>query len=1076
MLSISVDPALTLGLVRVFAALACIALSGFLLVYFAFGLRHPLTAIATALPVGLASILLVSNLLAYVVGTPRAFTVGLLAVLAIAILIAVFRRGYFRPLHSPSRLDVVLFIAAAALLLVLSVVNYAVYPVWDYFVHFWLANTIRFGNFPVMAPGAPSLHAEYHYGGPFLAAMLAHFGQMDSAVVFFILTPIAATAAYLAAAMLAAQVLGSLRLGLLAGLFFSFGGGLRLFIDPIRRIQLRWFTPDSTAASDAVSDAFSRISLRTFEAYPHFLKFPHFLLAWSILLSVMVLVVHCERSTQRPDTPRSVWLRWGLTGAFFASLALVEISIFAIGFAAWGALSLWQAVRLRRFSILGNYALAAMPAALLAIFQGGFITSVLFFSPPGGTGLSNSFEISPFSLSVVVGYPQLQFTYPPTWVAVYLTIFGVPLLAAPFLLVWAFRARHNLQLAWLAVIATAGLLVPHIIIYLHSNTLLRWAEFGHATLALLLGIGTLKIAASLQRRWLGSVLFLFCAALTVGWPLMVSLDNLRNDGKAVLGRSTEDHWTISPLHRQSDHIDWLTGRHYPFHMGTEAREFLRALPPTARVLTNRFPEVPLLIRGFAPHKNVDRFSYTNFRYPGPTYFDALYRLDPLSMQQYGITHLVINLKWIRQTDPSTHATLHNPRYFSLLFSDEESQEGFAWHRVYQVHPEFYEDSPAPSQDLMRTLAQIVPEGASVYVSPAIPDDIRWAMHYVLRERQVSGSLAFRNHINELLQVAEPQPDDAYDFALLIDEPPVERWLNWPHTPQDLPSTWGLHASQRIWHALSVGLYALDQQACPRRSLAGVPPAWQVSANTPAILDLDCLPSVVSTDERPSSILLTVLSPQTSRIEMTINGRSQTVRLESGATLIPVNEANVQQVTIEPDNDIWLRVQRVPYLTTVSPTGIAALQILPSFDGRVLRIQAKFYGDRTTALASDLVWELVKQRRIYEHWWHWDSPGSAAVWTQKLAESPGHSDQFKFALDLNALKVELAHNDQPVSLGEDTPLPQNPGEPYVLFLTFVLHYNRTLSMPVAWITYSPNDDPSVLLAPRFILLDRATQGP
>ena len=88
MLSIAVDPALTLNLFRVIAALCCIALAGFLLVYFAFGIRSLQAAIATALPIGFASALLVSNLLAYVLGTPRAFTVGLLAVLAIASIIA----------------------------------------------------------------------------------------------------------------------------------------------------------------------------------------------------------------------------------------------------------------------------------------------------------------------------------------------------------------------------------------------------------------------------------------------------------------------------------------------------------------------------------------------------------------------------------------------------------------------------------------------------------------------------------------------------------------------------------------------------------------------------------------------------------------------------------------------------------------------------------------------------------------------------------------------------------------------------------------------------------------------------
>ena len=86
--------------------------------------------------------------------------------------------------------------------------------------------------------------AEYHYGGAFLAAMLSHIGQVDSAIIFFFLTPLAATIAYLAASVVAASVLKNIRLGLLAGLFFSFGSGLPYPIDPIRSIYLRWFTPN----------------------------------------------------------------------------------------------------------------------------------------------------------------------------------------------------------------------------------------------------------------------------------------------------------------------------------------------------------------------------------------------------------------------------------------------------------------------------------------------------------------------------------------------------------------------------------------------------------------------------------------------------------------------------------------------------------------------------------------------------------------------------------------------------------------------------------------------------------------
>ena len=383
MLSITVDPALTFNLFRVFAALACIAISGFLLVYFAFGIRHPLTAIATALPIGLASTLLVSNLLAYVLGTPRAFSWGLFAVLAVSTLIALARRHRFRPLQPVSWLDSGIFAAAGTLLLILSVVNYIVYSVWDYSTHFWLANTIRFGNFPVMAPGAPNLLAEYHYGGAFLAASLAHIGQVDSAIIFFILAPLAATAAYLAASVLAYHVLGSIRLGLLAGLFFSFGAGLPYLINPARFIHLRWFTPSSAAAEEILLDSFDSITPNAFNSYPHDLTQPHFLVAWGILLSCIIIANHLNSRSQSNGNTVTHWCYWVLLGALFASVALIESLVFALGFIGWSAYALWQTIRKQTPSCLVNLVLAAAPAALLAAFQGGILTSTLFSSASG---------------------------------------------------------------------------------------------------------------------------------------------------------------------------------------------------------------------------------------------------------------------------------------------------------------------------------------------------------------------------------------------------------------------------------------------------------------------------------------------------------------------------------------------------------------------------------------------------------------------------------------------------------------------------------------------------------------------
>ena len=1076
MLSITVDPALIFNLFRVFAALACIAISGFLLVYFAFGIRHPLTAIATALPIGLASTLLVSNLLAYILGTPRALTWGLLAVFVITSLIAVARRHLFKPVQPVSWLDGALFAAAGILLLILSVANYAVLTTSSYYIHFWLANTIRFGNFPVMSPGAPMLPAEYHYGADYLAALLAHVGQVDSAIIFFILTPLAATSAYLAASMVAAKVLGNLRLGLLAGLFFSFGAGLPYLLAPVRYIHLRWFNPSTAASQNELLDYYQRISPNAFEAYPRFISSVHYIVPWAILLSCIALAAHLNSRLSGEDRQDTHWTLWALLGTLFASIALVEESIFALGLVGWGTLALWQTATQRTPVYLRSFVVAALPAALLALLQGGVFADALFSSSPDDQGFIAAFNfhlLPQFTgLSPRFGATELQFIHPPPWGVVYLITLGLPLLIAPALIIWALGSKRPTPYIWLASIGLVGFIVPHFITHEYSSNFLRWLEFSHASFAFLLGMGTLTLVSFMRNRTLAWTLAVTCTALTIAWPLAGSIRNVATERNVTLGQSIEDHWTISPPLRQRDQTDWITGRPYTFLMSGEARQFLGTLPPTARVLTNRFPEVPLLIRGLAPHKNTERISYTYFRFPSGTYLDALYALDPTAMQQYGITHLVINLKWFRNSPSSVQALLEVPRYFSLLFSDEQFHEGLAWHRVYAVLPAFYEERPQVSQDLLRSLPELVPQDASVYVSPAIPPDIRWAFLYALRQRQLASGLMDEHHIRTSFVIAEPLPRDRYDFALLIDEPPGERWLNWAFTPQDLPSVWGLHSSQRVWHALGVGLYALNTGDCPGRSVASVPPFWHLPANASTTLNLDCLQTEAGGNGEGSSLLLTILSPKTSQVEIAVNGLSQTVLLDPGANQVPLNFPDAPGLSLIPTDSLWVRAQRVPQSSAKPQAGIPALLLLPTFDGEALTVSAHFYGARHNPQESKLVWELVKQRRIYGHWWHWSSSSRVGEWPLALAEPPDHGDQFTFALNFSTLETEFALNGRTITMDREVSLPANPGEPYAVYFTLIRVGTRAHSLPVAWITYSPEEVPSVLLAPRLILVDEA----
>ena len=187
-----------------------------------------------------------------------------------------------------------------------------------------------------------------------------------------------------------------------------------------------------------------------------------------------------------------------------------------------------------------------------------------------------------------------------SWLTVYLVTLGLPLIAAPALIFWTLRHREHTPLVWLNSIGLIGFIVPHFVTHQYSSNFARWIEYSQASLSLVLGIGVLTLLAQFTRRSLAWIILSACAALTIGWPLAVSIKNVTAERRLSIGKSIEDQWTLSPPLRQSHHVDLLTGRSYPFLMGGEARNFLRSLPPTARVLTNQFPEVPLLIRGFGP--------------------------------------------------------------------------------------------------------------------------------------------------------------------------------------------------------------------------------------------------------------------------------------------------------------------------------------------------------------------------------------------------------------------------------------------------------------------------------------------
>ena len=70
-------------------------------------------------------------------------------------------------------------------------------------------------------------------------------------------------------------------------------------------------------------------------------------------------------------------------------------------------------------------------------------------------------------------------------------------------------------------------------------------------------------------------------------------------------------------------------------------------------------------------------------------------------------------------------------------------------------------------------------------------------------------------------------------------------------------------------------------------------------NASTTLNLDCLQAEAGGNGEGSSLLLTILSPKTSQVEIFVNGLPQTVLLEPGANQVPLNFAGYARALSYP---------------------------------------------------------------------------------------------------------------------------------------------------------------------------------
>ena len=812
----------------VFASVAVclwIAAIGALLAYAVFRDRPRLVWPFYAPIVGVAVVLLVTNLAAYVVPGALAAWAGLIGPSVLAVVVA-RRSGAPRRV---SRRSAIALLAIALMAVGLFALTYANRthgsgdaPGW----HYALAHTMARGVFPPVTPYGVDAGPGYHYGADLLAASIVSTTGAPPWTAFDALASLLVAALVLGVAGFAYDVGTPLALafGLGAAVGFFDGGafiGYRSgYIEGLAFLE----SPPPT------QHAF---------AWTSWLQRP-------LAVGLVVLVAAAlHAGAARRQTPLLV------AGAGVFALGDASVMIFASA-----ALALVGTVHLIRLRGRERLALAAalVVSALLVTLAGGPVSDALFGR--GGTAGTVSIAWEP------VARELLPFRQAGP------ALFRIGII--PLVVIGAFAAyrRRSWGLSFLTAAGAFGLLEAELLqsqFPWHDQRII-WLTHAVAMIGALSGVCALVGALRGKgRRLLAALAVSLLVFLPTGLPRAVA-------GAHLAARDLE---VVDPAADDSGH-HYRDRTFFGAHLETNWEFYAwlkRSLPTEARLLTSlEHAPVSAAAAGVASPLSHRDYQMFLFGYTTWVYEDALRFLHRDGLADMGVTHLHVTDALAANLEPSAKRLLDDPNHFQLV-ADIQTGSG-ARHRVFQVMPGAGTTEIMPSS--YRVLRQVVPPNAPLTTLGSLQHAQRLIVMSAFHDHEIlQSSIPLRfERATRVPQVATLT--DAPDRGVAILREPLE------------PTAIGVSRDEALWAGHGLRAYDLAAAWSPVWRIgpdrAGLPgPARSVCAAADGQVDLHLLgePGAVVT-AGPTEVVLTGL-PQVVQLAVPECG---TLTLSAQSTIPP----------------------------------------------------------------------------------------------------------------------------------------------------------------------------------------------
>jgi hypothetical protein len=545
--------------------------------------------------------------------------------------------------------------------------------VFDEFLHLPMISVMATGDIPPHFYLDPTKYFAYHYGLQIWSASLVRQAGFMPWSAFDLSRAFMLALTFVLAWHLFSRIVRK-NLVAFAGAFLTlFAAGTRwlllLLPDPV----LRWLSSSvvminsgkATAPSlmQALSstwmvEGFGNIHL-PFAFHNGIFVPAHFILGSTGAMPFMtVLLLLLIASRLRLNAP-SV----GLMVLILGSLALSAEHIFALLWISLLTLSLWRLLSKHKFSkssistrIDGFWASILVLSALLAIFQGGFITEALrslavnFFAPVS----VGSLNYHGFSLRWPPAIPTAHFQELKLFQAsnlLLLIIESGPILAfAPAVTLLAWRRRWGRHILWvgLALAAVLNMLVPLFIRYGVDRSVTRLP--GTALwLWLVLGLQLFFAALPVLRKSLKNLVVILLCISSVGGIVTFALE-----------------LTAVTTPQFSYFIDSLDT-----HI---AARYWNELPPGAQVLD------------WIPYRSVTLFgrpvrAYSDIYTPLPSWSHLIAHPEVKAIVQAGYRYVYMDSKWWAELDPGVRQTYNDP---CVKMVDEISLKDIEFRRLYDL--------------------------------------------------------------------------------------------------------------------------------------------------------------------------------------------------------------------------------------------------------------------------------------------------------------------------------------------------------------------------------------------------------